>query len=65
MNENSILVDILVEHEGQQAKQNNFLLKKLGNRKTSNVLQEFHYPGEDSNLQEEGDLTAGKFRVDR
>ena len=43
MNENCILLDILEEHEGQQAKQNNFLLKNSGNRKTSNTLS----PGTD------------------
>ena len=65
MNENSIQVDIPVEHKGQQAKQNAFSMKISGNRKTSNTLQEFHYPGEDSNFQEDGYLSAGKFRVDR
>ena len=64
MNEKCILHDILEEHEGQD-KQNKFLLKNSGNRKTSNTLQEFHYSGEDSNLQGDGYLTAGKFRVDR
>ena len=61
ISENGIPVDIPVEYEGQQAKQDSF----SGKKKTTNNLQNFPYPWEDSSVQVEGYLTAGKFRVDR